>query len=197
MNLFKYFLLVVLFAFTALIQADTLSDKHSFYRNLWSPAYNNQRLNYCSLDGKKCGLAVANDYCKMMGYEKASEAIIDYHVGETNYFLSNARCKGWHCNGFMLITCVGRFSHKPTQDYSYRSKRFVFPRFDNYRIDWCYKNGRGCGQRTANSFCRRMGYMSAQFFKKEEHVSATKAIGNQRLCFGDRCSGFSSITCYR
>ena len=156
-----------------------------------------QRLNYCSLDGKECGLAIANKYCQTLGYEKADEAIIDYNVGLTHYFMSSAKCKGWGCNGFTLITCVGKFSDHLAKNYYYRSQRFVFPRFDHYRIDWCYKNGEECGQRAAYSFCRRMGYMNAQYYKKQEHVAATKALGNKKLCFGENCSGFSSITCYR
>ncbi len=39
--------------------------------------------------------------------------------------------------------------------------------------------------------------MNAELYKKQENVQATKAIGNQKLCFGDQCRGFSSITCYR
>lgn len=177
-------------------QANAEHHQQLFSRNFWSPTFHTQRLNYCTLDGK-CGLAVANMYCRMMGYEQADEAIIEYNVGLTNYLLSSAQCKGWRCNGFMLITCVGNFSHKPEKNYYYRSQRFVFPQFDNYRVDWCYQNGHGCGKRAAYSFCRRMGYMNAQYYKKQEDVSATKALGNKKLCFGEGCDGFSSITCYR
>ena len=172
-------------------------QRQNFYRNFWNPTYHIQRLNFCTVDGKECGLAVANKYCKMMGYERAKESLIDYNVGLTNYLLSSAQCRGWGCNGFTLITCIGNFSNKPTPNYYYRSQRFVFPRFNQYRVDWCYENGRGCGQRAAYSFCRRMGYMHAQGYKKQDHVPATKAIGNQKLCFGEGCHGFYSITCFR
>lgn len=197
MALFRHLTIVLLFATSMLGQAKTDNHQQNFYRNFWSPTYHIQRLNYCTLDGKQCGLAVASQYCKMLGYEKASEEIIDYNVGLTNYFLIRAQCKGWNCNGFTLITCVGNFPHKPAKDYYYRLKRFVFPRFGHYRVDWCYENGQGCGQHAAHSFCRRMGFMNAHEYKKQEHVSATKAIGNHKLCFGKTCDGFSSITCYR
>ena len=197
MPLFRIFLIMVLVVISSYAQAGQESDQQNFSRDFWSPTFHIQRLNYCTLDGKECGPAVANKYCKMMGYERADVAIIDYNIGLTNYFLSSAQCRGWRCNGFKLITCVGNFSHHPKQNYYYRSQRFVFPRIDHYRIDWCYESGRGCGQRAAYSFCRRMGYMNAQYYKKQDDVAATKALGNQKLCFGDDCKGFSSITCYR
>ncbi len=197
MTLIRRAILLLCIAISLIGEASAENKKHNFYRNFWNPTYHVQRLNYCMLDGKICGLSLANKYCQMMGYERANEAIIDYNVELTNYLLTNAQCRGWNCNGFTLITCVGNFSEKPPQNYYYRSQRFVFPRFGEYRVDWCYENGHGCGQRAAFSFCRRMGYMNAELYKKQENVQATKAIGNQKLCFGDQCRGFSSITCYR
>jgi hypothetical protein len=197
MVFFRHPSIVLLLSILLSLQVNAETHQQHYSRNFWSPTYQTQRLNYCSLDGKMCGLAVANKYCKMMGYERADEALIDYGVGLTNYLLSQAQCKGWRCNGFMLITCVGNFSHKPEKNYYYRSQRFAYPRFDHYRVAWCYENAKGCGQRAAFSFCRRMGYMNAQYYKKEEDISATKALGNQQLCFGEDCDGFSSITCYR
>ncbi len=190
--------LIIVFVSCLLInKAGAGNSEQNFYRNFWNPTYHIQRLNYCTVDGKICGLGVATRYCQMMGYNKADQQIIDYNVGLTNYLLSRVMCKGWECNGFMLIRCVDKMSHTPPKNYYYRSAKFVFPRFGNYRVDWCYKEGHGCGQKVAYSFCRRMGYMKAQHYKKEPHVSATKALGNQKLCFGNECSGFSSISCYR
>lgn len=196
MPLLRYIAIIFFLSISWANQANS-ENKENFYRNFWSPTYNIERLSYCSLGGKECGLPVANRYCRLMGYEKATKEIIDYNVGVSNYLLSRARCNGWSCNGFMLITCVGAFQHKPPQHYYYRSQRFAFPRFGHYRIDWCYENGKGCGKRAAYSFCRRMGYARVQHYKKEENIGATKAIGNRRLCFGKECSGFSTITCYR
>ena len=190
-------LFISLMFIMALNPAQADNDKQHFYRNFWNPTFNIQRLNYCSLDGRACGLTLAHRYCNIMGYQEASDAIIDYNVGVTHYLLTHARCTGWQCNGFMLITCKNKFHHQPAKDYAYREQRFMFPRFSHYRIDWCYDNGKGCGQRVAYSFCRRMGYRHAKHYKKEMHVAATKALGNQRLCFGQACNGFIEITCYR
>ena len=196
MTLFRHFI-IALFISLSLVSQVYSQNKLDYSRNFWNPTYHIQRLSYCSFGGKECGLPVANCYCKMMGYEKATKQIIDYNVGITNYLSTHAQCKGWSCNGFMLITCASSFRHHPPEKYYYRFQRFDFPRFGHYRVDWCYANGKGCGHRAAYSFCRRMGYSRDQSYKKEENIGATKAIGNRRLCFGKRCKGFSSITCYR
>jgi hypothetical protein len=185
MIIFRRFILMVLLL--ALFGPVNAADPENYYRNFWNPTFHGQRLNYCNFKGQ-CGLPVACQYCKMMGYKEANKQIIANNVGLTNFILSKGQCKGWQCNGFKLIRCVGKINHKPPQQYYYTSRRFVFPRFENYRIDWCYVNGKGCGQRAAYSFCRRMGYAAAEKFKMEECVPATKALGNQRLCFGDRNS---------
>lgn len=167
------------------------------FRNFWHPAFLGERLNYCSLDGRECGKAVADRYCQMLGYDYSSQSVIAYNVGLTNFFASRAQCKGWRCNGFMTISCVTGLSHKPPKPYHYREKRFAYPRYNDYRVDWCYNQGQDCGARAAHSFCSRMGYMQAKHFVKEAKISATKAIGSQELCFGPQCNAFKMIVCYR
>jgi|GEM_PF-1057148 len=197
MVFFRRFIMIFLLFVTLVGQAKEVSHEPHFYRNFWYPTYLIKRLDYCLMGGKICGEEVATRYCNMMGYARAGEQLIDKNVGFTNYLSTRVECKGWRCNGFKLITCVGAFVHKPEKEYYYRYKRFVLPRFDHYRVDWCYKNGHQCGQRVATSFCRRMGYLRAKNYKKQDVVPATKTLGDQALCFGPRCSGFSDITCYR
>lgn len=197
MTLFLRSIIGLLLSFVLFQPLFAANNKQNYFKNFWYPTYHCQRLNYCSLDGKSCGLSLANHYCKILGYRGADKEIIDYNVGLTNFLSTKARCKGWQCNGFMLIRCIGNFSPKHQPNYYYRSNRFDYPRFNHYRVNWCYQNDQGCGQRAAYSFCRRMGYSRADYYQKEDNVPATKALGNQRLCFGKACSGFSSITCYR
>lgn len=196
MKLFAHCIVSILMLLTA-AQSSAAGKTDEYYRNFWHPLYNAERLNYCAADEKECGIKVATRYCQMMGYDYADQHIIAYNVGLTHYIDSDASCKGWQCNGFMTIRCVGKTSHTPPQPYYYRSQRFVYPRFNNYRVDWCYEKHGKCGRVVADSFCRRMGYMRAQEYAKQEHVAATKALNDQELCFGQECSGFSSITCYR
>ena len=167
------------------------------YRDFWFPMYHGTRLSYCTDDKKVCGLELASNYCVLMGYDKAAKMMIEHNVGLTRYPTTDDQCQGWKCDGFKFITCQESLDKKPIPVYYYRMKDFAFPRFDNYRVDWCYKQHKGCGRRAANSFCRHIGYRRAKAYEKEAHVPATRTLGSQALCFGQACSGFSRITCYR
>lgn len=173
------------------------SSSQIYHRDFWYPTYHIERLNYCLIDGKTCGRKVATQYCHLMGYQEARRVKIAYNVGLTHYLATNSACKGWRCNGFKVIECINKIVHKPAAPYYYRSRKFVLPRFDHYRVAWCLEKNKKCGKPAAFSFCRRLGYMKASGFKKENAVVATRAIGSRELCFGADCSGFSEITCYR
>ncbi len=191
--------LVVIFALSivSLTNTNARSQANNFYRNFWLPSYQGLRLNYCGPDGKSCGLVVATRYCQMMGYLRADQQLIEYNVGLTKVISSQSTCKGWHCNGFKTIRCVANLSHKPPESYHYRYRKFVYPRFELYRLAWCYDDKRGCGRRAAFSFCRRMGFLQTRSYAIEKSVAATKAIANQKLCFGRQCNAFKFITCSR
>ncbi|WP_133135695.1 hypothetical protein [Legionella rowbothamii] len=196
MSNFRYIILSF-FLFCSFLSDAGAEAQNKAFRSFWHPTYQGERLDYCTIDGKECGKAVANRYCKIMGYESANESVIAYNIGLTHFISSKAQCKGWRCNGFMTIGCVSHLSHTPPKSYHYREKRYVVPRFDHYRVDWCYDKKKGCGSRAAHSFCRRMGYMRAKHFAKETHVAATKTIGSRELCFGNQCEAFKIIVCYR
>lgn len=201
MRLFGVILLAV---YSAIVAAHAAKDNLSYYRDFWNPNYHGKLLNYC-LSNKNillhgvnsCGKNVADKYCKFMGYDSSSKSIIAHNVGFTNYLDTCTGCKGWNCDGFTLIRCVSTIKHSPIKAYYFREQQFVLPRFGHYRIDWCYKNGKYCGQRVANSFCRRMGFVKAVQYKIDRKIKATKSLGNHKLCFGDGCNAFASITCYR
>ncbi|KTD65493.1 hypothetical protein [Legionella spiritensis] len=195
-NFYRNMILIVLCVlFSGILSA--ANKKENYYRTFWLPVYHGQRLAYCSMDSKTCGMAMATRYCQLMGYEKADHEIMDHNVGLTNYLGSPDRCVGWRCNGFKTIRCVGNVSRNPPQSYHYQLRRFVYPRFNHYRVDWCYDGEAGCGRKAAHSFCRRMGYLKARHYSIEREIYATKAIGNQKLCFGKECNAFREIDCYR
>ncbi|MGL5743089.1 MAG: hypothetical protein ACRCXC_11420 [Legionella sp.] len=194
---FRYFLFFVfLFCFLS-VQANTIEKQNKAFRSFWHPMFLGDRLDSCTVDGKECGKVVADRYCQILGYDYASQNQIAYNVGLTHYLSTGERCKGWRCNGFMTISCVTSLSHSPPKPYHYREKRFADPRFNDYRVDWCYDQKHGCGSRAAHSFCNRMGFMQAKSFIKETQVSATKTIGSQELCFWNQCNAFKMIVCYR
>lgn len=196
-NKYVQIILLVLLGFFILTPLHAEDKAARYYRNYWYPTYHVQPLNYCKLDHQSCGHLVANRYCQIMGYEKAVQIIKDNNVGVSNYIESKTRCIGWQCDGFRLIRCMKHQKHQPIADAYYRSKRFVFPRFNHYRVDWCYNNHQQCGARSAFSFCRRMGYLKATDFAIDKRALATKSLGDHQLCFGPKCRSFQSITCYR
>lgn len=175
--------------------AYAMPDATQYAHDFWLPRYHKQRLAYCLLDQQTCGQAVADRYCQKLGYLAAQRVTIDHNVGLTSILDNDKLCRGWACDGFKLIRCYGKALHQPKRSYYYRYKKFVLPRMWHYRIDWCYDQ-KHCGQRAAYSFCRYMGYKSTTGYTSEAHLAATRALGNQKLCFGD-CNGFASITCHR
>jgi hypothetical protein len=185
----------VFLGITSLLFAADLNTNTS--RSFWHPLYLGKRLDYCAIDGKVCGQDVASRFCQILGYDKALKNKIAYNVGLTRHIDSNKVCKGWRCNGFMVISCALKLSHTPPKAYAYREKKFPFPRYAHSRVDWCYTQKHECGHRAALSFCRRMGFVSAKSFAKESNINATRAIGSQELCFGPECNAFQYITCFR
>ena len=168
------------------------------YRDFFYPTYHGLRLSYCSPDHKVCGKQLASEYCQLLGYEGASKVMIENNVGLTRYPSTNLQCQGWKCDGFKLITCETHLKKTPTPVYYYRMRDFVLPRFENYRVAWCYRANNGCGQRAANAFCRQQGYQFAYHYEPSLiKVAATRTIGSGALCFGDACKAFERITCYR
>jgi hypothetical protein len=193
----RYILLCLLAFFCCTGALNASNNTNKAMRSFWHPTFLGQQLDYCTVNGIECGKEVANRYCKMLGYDYSNNNIIAYNIGLTNYIDTRAQCKGWRCNGFMTIDCVLNLSHKPPKPYHYQEKKFAYPRYNDYRISWCYNQGAGCGRRAANSFCSRMGFMQAKQFEKEPAVNATQAIGSHELCFGDSCDAFKLIVCSR
>lgn len=191
-----FFLSLTLCFWGALSMAGA-SQGSIYHRDFWSPTYHIQRLNYCLIDGKICGMKVADRYCHLMGYERADREVIEYNVGFSHYLATNASCKNERCNGFKVIRCENKIIHQPAAPYYYRQQKFVVPRFNHERMDWCLERGQHCGKPVATSFCRRRGYMEARTFKKEAKLPRTKTLGSQELCMDNACDGFREVTCYR
>lgn len=189
--------LSVFLSISFLVFSNLAHTQNNAIQSFWHPTYQGARLDYCNLGGLNCGKKIANQYCRMLGYERATHFEIAPNVGVTNYIATRARCTGWTCNGFMTIDCVTSLSHTPPKPYSYTEKQFYHPRFNGFRVDWCYKKGTQCGQKAAFSFCSRMGYLGAKKFLQEKQINATQTIGSQALCFGSQCHAFKFINCFR
>ncbi|MBN9231357.1 MAG: hypothetical protein BGO90_06180 [Legionella sp. 40-6] len=193
----RYIMFGSLWVLSLLVHGAPSDYPSKVFRNFWHPLYNGERLDFCAINGKNCGKEIADRYCQLLGYKYSNQYTIAYNIGLTHYLESRAKCTGWQCNGFMNISCVNLITHKPPQAYYYREQKFVAPRVNHYRVDWCYKKGNDCGESAAHSFCSRMGFMRAKNFTQENKVGATKALGDEALCFGPQCSAFKYIVCYR
>ena len=181
--------------YTGLLHAEDTSN--TYFRTYWNPVMLGKPLAYCETPNSNCGKPVADAYCKTMGFNSAYEIRKAHNVGQSNYYAMRKTCVGWKCDGFKFIRCKGETPHDTPESYHYRLHKFAYPRYNKYRVDWCYEDNTGCGKRAADSFCRHVGYSEAKSFTKDDKVRATKAIGNQALCFGNECQGYSSIDCYR
>lgn len=194
----KHGLISILLALMVGVSYSQVVDKsQQAFRSFWHPMYLGERLDYCAADGKTCGKPIAQKYCRMMGYEDVHQQVIAYNIGLTHIINSHALCKGWRCKGFMTVECAKSMAHHPASSYHYREKQFAYPRYQDYRLDWCRTQHKSCGAKAAFSFCSQMGYMHAKHFEKETQLTATKTIGSEELCFGPECQGFKTITCAR
>ncbi|MCC5792876.1 MAG: hypothetical protein JJT82_09770 [Legionellaceae bacterium] len=194
MKFFKPLFLTLILGYSC---APMAAVQDMYYRIFWNPDLNGKRLAYCYADGKSCGKRVADQFCHKLGYEKSVEHIEAHNVGLTHFIDAPIRCRGWNCQGFKAIRCAAQIPHKPPKQWHYRFQKFVYPRFENYRVDWCYDGKSGCGRRAAFSFCRQMGFYNVKSFQRQDKIAATRAIGNQKLCFQTGCTGFSYIDCSR
>jgi hypothetical protein len=174
-----------------------VSYDHTYYRSFWHPTFEGLRLAWCIDGGKECGTTTADRYCKIMGFDRSVERLKAYDIGLSRYLGTQNVCEKWNCDGFTKIKCI-REINEVKADYHYRKRIFYYPRFQDYRVDWCYKTrNRGCGARVAKSFCRRLGYMRSINYKKETQVGETRQLGSNKLCYGKQCDGFQYIVCYR
>ena len=82
-------------------------DDLSYYNDFWNPQYHKKLLSYCMLYSDECGDAVADKFCKILGYKSSSKSIIAHNVGLASYLDACKKCstvcKGWNCDGFKLI----------------------------------------------------------------------------------------------
>ena len=170
-------------------------DKY-MYKNFWNPKIRNLPLAACFLTKPGCGMAVADEYCKYLNYEKARSFKIAPNVGLTHFFDQTAKCQGWGCDSLSLIECEKKFP-KTHELYKYKYIKFEYPRYEHHRIDWCFEKHKDCGKKVAYSFCRRMGYITTVGFSKEAPLANTRYLANGGLCYGENCAGFKSISCKR
>jgi hypothetical protein len=73
------------------------------------PLYKNgpERLDYCDHFATHCGKPAADDYCRMMGYDRASKFEPE-HASPTRVINFGQTCTGPNCTAFKFILCFAR-----------------------------------------------------------------------------------------
>ena len=76
-----------------------------------------------------------------------------------------------------------------------QTKKFVNPKYNGLRLDWCYSWGAQCGAYAAKFFCKTKGYPLLKAWGKAENIGKTRVISTNQVCNDPGCDGFTSITC--
>lgn len=92
-----------------------------------------------------------------------------------------------------LLLCVVVPSHAEVRTFSN-------PQHQGYRLDYCQTFGQVCGERVAAQWCRSQGYEHASDWAIDRDLGdqlPTMTLDDDRVCRGNQCDGFASITCGR
>lgn len=92
-----------------------------------------------------------------------------------------------------IVTLAEKPALKPA-DPTFNILRIKEP---GLKVDWCLKEGEGCGLDAANEYCRMIGYFRATVFEKAEDVGWAIRLGDKSFCEGPECTGFAWIECVR
>jgi len=76
-----------------------------------------------------------------------------------------------------------------------RDKTFHRPRIAGAPMNWCLGLNIGCGQETADAYCRQQGFQHAHSFRVDPNVNYTKILGSRQLCTHPKCATFKRIRC--
>jgi len=69
------------------------------------------RLDVCQHFGKECGKPAADDFCRIMGYERANKFESE-HASPTRVIVFGQECNGPGCVAFKFIVCFTSASER-------------------------------------------------------------------------------------
>lgn len=159
-------------------------------KRYYEPELDGYRLDWCKEWGNNCGYPAALAYCEAKGYRMASSYPKDNNIGETTkVFNSGQLCSSSHCDSFRYIDCS--------------QPKFVEPKYEGYRLDWCKNFAAQCGEPAADEFCQAHGFSQATTWAIDHNIGTTKLIGDAdelytgsgSLCTASWCDGFAYIYC--
>ncbi len=172
------------------------------------------RVDWCYQWAALCGQQAADRFCKSKSFTNSSDFEQATNIGSLTPTIVQATgqiCNGPDCDGFTYITCVKPnlplfplplplplpVLPDPTPDDS-ETEIYKKPKVDGVRMNYCFKKGKGCGQKAADAFCDQEEYDEAIDFEQSTPLGPskpTKYIGSGGKCLDAVCYGFKSITC--
>lgn len=166
------------------------------------------RVDWCYQWGTQCGQPAADRFCQSKSFVKANDFEQAVNIGSLTPTIVQATgqiCNGPECDGFTYITCVKPnlpmlplpILPDPSDDDS-DTETYKKPKIGGVRLNYCFRKGKGCGQKAADAFCEQEDYNEAVDFAQSSPMGPSKPtryIGNNAKCLNSVCYGFKSITC--
>ncbi len=162
------------------------------------------RLDWCYKWGTQCGDVAADKFCQQKGFDGSTSFSEAKDIGgttPTRVMGTGQVCADDTCDGFKFISCddgTDTGGGSPPPPPSYIDKSFNKPSLAGQRVHFCFKPGKGCGQKAADAFCDIQGFDNAVDFSQSNSLIGAKAprfIGTGQICQGLECTGFKTIVC--
>ena len=163
------------------------------------------RVDWCYKWATLCGQPAADKFCQSKSYNNSNDFEQATNIGSLTPTIVQATgqiCNGPDCDGFTYITCVKPDLPPPPAPPADAGgddeETFKKPKIDGVRMNYCFKKGKGCGQKAADAFCDQEDYDEAVDFVQSTPLGPTKPtrfIGTGGKCLDAVCYAFKSITC--
>lgn len=162
------------------------SDK--FFR---SPSFNGFPVDRCLYRGRSCGKPTADAFCKKQGYSYAE----GYSIANTRnswHLQENRSCTN-NCQAIVSVQCKAY----PNQDGGGQGQAVLYekPEYRGTPVDECLRQGRDCGSKAAESYCRSKGHPGLISYGSVNSNSRTWLLKDNRYCSGNDCRELRNIRC--
>jgi uncharacterized C2H2 Zn-finger protein len=153
-----------------------------------NPRVNGHIVDNCKTWATNCGGGGAQLFCQSKGYNRAVNW--QHNRPGTTYVMGSKQvCRGDFCVGYSSITCSGKKVTPPPMQTTFNN-----PRVKGHIVDNCKTWATNCDGGGAQLFCQSKGFNKAVSWK-HNRPGSTYVIGSNRVCKGNFCVGYSTITC--
>jgi hypothetical protein len=146
---------------------------------------NGYAVDNCLNWGANCGKPAADQYCKSTGYPAGATTFATAKMQPTWVMGDNRACNVATCIGFTSIQCAQGAAATTAS-----------PKLSNgYFADQCLHWGTSCGKPAADQYCRSTGHPAGATTFTTANMQSTWVMGDNRVCNGPACVGFTSVQC--